>query len=74
METLQIDILDPKAKKMLEDMVAKELIGVRLEKQKKDEFFNLLDSLRSNSENISLEDITKEVEIVRTERYAPKGD
>jgi len=31
METLQIDILDPKAKKMLEDMAVLELIGIKQE-------------------------------------------
>lgn len=68
METIQIDILNPKAKKLLKDLADLNLI--RIKKSKKTDFKDILIRLRSKSaEKLSLEDITKEVEKVRKERY-----
>ena len=68
MTTLQIDILEPKAAKLLEDLAAMNLISIQVTKQ--DRLKSLLNKLRVHSDDISMEDITKEVEIVRAERYA----
>ncbi len=68
METFQIDILNPKAKKLLQDLADLNLIKIK--KTKKPDFSSLLTKLRSKSkEEISLEEITKEVENVRKSRY-----
>ena len=68
METIRIDILNPKAKKLLKDLADLNLIKIK--KDKKSDFSNLLKEMRSNSsEEISLDEITKEVENVRKSRY-----
>lgn len=54
METFQIDILNPKAKKLLKDLAD----------------LNLIKKFRSKSpDGLSLEEIAKEVEDVRKSRY-----
>ena len=68
METIRIDILNPKAKNLLKDLA--ELNLIKIKKEKKSDFSNLLKKLRSKSkEEISLDEITKEVESVRKSRY-----
>jgi len=68
METIRIDILNPKAKNLLEDLADLNLIKIR--KEKKSDFSNFLKKLRSKSkEELSLDEITKEVENVRKSRY-----
>lgn len=70
METLRIDILNPKAKNILKDLADLNLIKINKEKKKSD-FSVLLKKLRTKSKGeISLEEITKEVEEVRKSRYA----
>ncbi len=74
MESLRIDIINPKAKRLIQDLADMELIRIRKEKTKS-EFSELLEKLRSQSENApSLEEITKEVESVRASRYEPNHD
>lgn len=69
METIQIDIINPKAKRLIKDLADMELIKIRKEKKKSD-FTELLDKLRSQSDDApSLDEITKEVELVRASRY-----
>lgn len=69
METIQIDILNPKAKKLLKDLADLNLIKINTQKKKSD-FTELLKKLRSKSaKEISLDEITNEVEKVRKERY-----
>lgn len=68
MTTLQIDIIEPKAVKLLEDLAAMNLITIQTSKQER--LKNLLTRLRVHTDNMSIEDISKEVEIVRSERYA----
>ena len=72
METLKIDILNPKAKSLLKDLADLKLI--RIQKSKvKDEFQELLDKFRMKSdEALSLDEITKEVEAIRKARYEKK--
>lgn len=69
METLRIDILNPKAKSLLKNMADLDLIKIRRGKVKA-EFRELLEKFRSNAENApSLDEITAEVESVRKARY-----
>ncbi|CAM3467505.1 hypothetical protein [Aequorivita lipolytica] len=68
METLNITILNPKAKKLLKDLADRNFIEIKDDGSK--ELKKLLDKIRNNSqEEISMEEITKEVEIVRKARY-----
>ena len=69
MESLRIEIINPKAKQLLKNLADMELIKIKKETVKSD-FSGLLDKLRSQSENTpSLDEITKEVESVRKARY-----
>ena len=69
METIRIDILNPKAKSLLKDLADLDLIRIKKEKVKS-EFKELLDKFRINSDSApSLEDITAEVETVRKTRH-----
>jgi hypothetical protein len=70
--TLQIDILNPKATRLLKDLADLNLISIRDEKE--NDFMKVVAKLRKNasSDNPSIEMITKEVELVRTKRYAQK--
>lgn len=69
METVQIDILNPKAKKLLRNLADLNLIKINKIKSKSD-FSALLQKLRAKStDEISLDEITNEVEKVRSSRY-----
>ena len=69
METINIDILNPKAKKLLKDLAELDLIKINREIKKTD-FSELLKKIRNKSKDeISLDEITKEVEQVRKARY-----
>jgi hypothetical protein len=70
--TLQIDILNPKATKLLKDLADLNLISIRDERES--DFMKVVAKLRKKAslENPTLEMITKEVEQVRTKRYAEK--
>lgn len=69
METIKINILNPKAKKFLENLAELNLIRIQKDKMKS-EFQDLLDKLRINSGDAPTpEEITKEVEAVRKARY-----
>jgi len=69
METLRIDILNPKAKSILKDLADLNLIKINKESKKSD-FSELLKKIRSKSKDeITLEEITEEVEQVRKSRY-----
>ena len=68
METIRIDILNPKAKNLLKNLADLNLI--KINKDKKSDFSALLKKLRTKSKDeISLDEITKEVEQVRKSRY-----
>lgn len=65
METIRIDILNPKALKLLNNLADLNMIKIKKEKNKND-FTELIKKIRSNSQKeISLNEITKEVESVR---------
>ena len=69
LETINIDILNPKAKKLLNDLADLDLIKINRETKKTD-FSELLKKIRNKSKDeISLDEITKEVEQVRKVRY-----
>ena len=69
METIRVDILNPKAKSLLKDLADLDLIRIKKDKVKS-EFKELLDNLRINSDDApSLDEITAEVESVRKARY-----
>ena len=69
MKTYQIDILNPKAARLLQDLADMKLISIK--ETKKQEFMKIVSKLRKkSSSNIpNLEEITNEVENVRAERY-----
>lgn len=69
METIEIDILNPKAKKLLRNLADLNLIRIKKAKNKSD-FSDLLQKLRAKTKDkISLDEITNEVEQVRNSRY-----
>lgn len=73
METLRIEIVNPKAKKLLQDLADMNLISISGTSSSKSDFKKLLVKMRSKSHNIpTLEEITKEVEEVRQLRYERK--
>jgi len=68
MNTILVEILHPKAEKLLEDLADLNLISITSNSQNK--FSNVLQKLRSKSASApSLEEITKEVALVRAKRY-----
>lgn len=72
MDLLRIEILDPKANRLLEDLADLKLISIKREKST--DFYKFLSKLRSKSKGkISLDAITEEVEAVRKKRYAQKS-
>jgi len=75
MEALRIEILNPKVKTILKQLADLDLIAISKTESPSLELKNLLKKLRSKSKEApSLDEITKEIEIVRTERYAKKKD
>ncbi len=71
--TYQVDILDPKADKLLKDLADLKLIAIS--KASEDPFFNIVEKLRkkASANPPSMEEITSEVEKVRAKRYASKS-
>lgn len=68
METIRVDILNPKAKNILKELAELDLI--KISKDEKSDFTKLLKKIRAKSkEELSLEEITNEVEDVRRSRY-----
>lgn len=67
MATMNIEILNPKAKKLLVDLAALRLISIS--ENKTNPFIDAIKKIRAKKANISLAEITKEVESVRTKRY-----
>lgn len=72
MNTVQIEILNPKAKQLLRDLADLELISIR--ETSKDSFLDIVNKLRAKAKKNppSLAEITTEVEAVRSKRYAQK--
>ncbi len=71
MNTFQVDILNPKAGKLLQDLADLKLIAIN--ETPEDGFMKVVKGLRKKAQQlpvISLDEITKEVESVRAKRYA----
>ena len=71
MKTLNIEILNPKAQKLINDLADLQLIRINSNDAKKD-LLKFLENKRKIKTDISSDEISKEVEIVRTKRYAKK--
>jgi hypothetical protein len=71
MRSYHIEILNPKAVKLLQDLADLDLISF---KKTEDNLQNVIKRLRkkASANPPSLEEITKEVETVRAKRYAAK--
>ena len=70
--TIKVEILNPKAKKLLNDLADLNLISISEEKE--DTFMEVVKRIRSKSKEnkLPLSEITKEVEKIRSRRYAQK--
>ena len=69
MNTMRIEILNPKAARLLQDLADLNLISIQDTSQ--NGFFAVLQNLRAKSSLAPpLDEITKEVELVRAKRYA----
>jgi hypothetical protein len=69
METITINIINPKAKKLIKDLADLNLISIRKPNQKST-LKRLLEMTRkANTSSLTMEEIISEVEIVRKERY-----
>lgn len=70
--TYRVDILNPKANKLLQDLADLDLISIKASDE--DNFIKIIKKLRSKASNNppSLNSITKEVESVRVKRYADR--
>ena len=69
METLTIDLINPKAKKLLKDLMDLKLINIR-KTETKSKLQSFFDQIRTDCvDEITMEEITAEVEAVRQERY-----
>jgi hypothetical protein len=70
MTSIQVDILNPKAEKILKELADLNLIAIRTAKD--DNFLKIVNKIRKKAKTnpISLQQITKEVELVRQKRYA----
>ena len=71
MPSIQIDILNPKAGKLLKKLADLKLIAIR-KTNSNDDFLKIVRRIRNKakSDATSFEQITKEVESVRSRRYA----
>ncbi len=70
--TIKVEILNPKAKKLLNDLADLNLISIS--EVKEDTFMEVVKRIRSKAKEnkLPLSEITKEVEKVRSSRYAQK--
>jgi hypothetical protein len=71
MATINVDILNPRALNLLEELAGLQLIAIRKETSKSNDFLSLVQQIRSKNKNpLSVEEITAEVEEQRAEMYA----
>ncbi len=70
MNTVQVNILNPKAAQLLQTLADLKVISIKQDKE--DAFIKAVKKIRSKAKNNppSLDEITKEVDAVRTERYS----
>jgi len=68
--TIQIELLNPDARKLLEELAKLNLIRIKDLEEPKVRFSKLLNKLREKGEtDLSLEDITQEIETARNKRF-----
>lgn len=73
MESVNITLRNPKAKRILKDLEDLDLITINGDVKSRKELISLLEEMRTRNPNPpSLKEITKEVETVRKKRYAKK--
>ena len=72
METLRIEIVNKKAKKILKELADLNFINIQ-DRNPMKSFQSVLNRLRGNKGTPTLQEITREVELVRRKRYAKKG-
>lgn len=72
METLKIDIVNPKVKRIIKELADLNLISIH-ENQPAKAFQKVLNKLRNKKATITLDEITREVELVRAKRYGKKA-
>ena len=70
---IQIELIDPRARKLLADLAEMNLIKIQEPVSIEAHFEALLQRLRLSEETLTLEEITKEVEEVRAKRSTPDG-
>ena len=71
---MRIELIDPRAKILLEDLAKLNLIKIQEVEDSRHRFSELLSRLRAKEEEApSLEEITKEVEEVRAQRKESNG-
>lgn len=74
MTVIKIELIDPRAKILIEDLAKLNLIRIQEVETSKQRFSALLSKLRSKEDGApSLEEITREVESVRAERNDSNG-
>lgn len=67
---IQIELLNPDARKLLDELAKLNLIRIKDVEEPKARFSELLNKLRDKGDNdLSLDDIIKEVEAVRNKRH-----
>lgn len=66
MQTLNVEILNPKAKKLLLDLADLKLISIS--ENKEETFLDVVKKIRAKKATISFADITKEVKAVRAKK------
>lgn len=71
MSSLSVEILNPKAKKLLQNLEDLKLISIK--EASENPFLAVVKKIRSKRAELSLEEITKEVETVRAKRYGKKA-
>ena len=67
MSTFNVEILNPKVQEILQNLADLQLIT--LKKEPDNRFFEVLSRMRDRESEISLDEITKEVELVRAQRH-----
>lgn len=68
METIKVNILNPKARKLLKNLDELNLISIK--ESTENNFSHVLNKIRSKSDSsLNSEEIAKEVEVVRSKRY-----
>lgn len=72
METIRIEIVNKRAKRILKDLAALNLINIQ-DKDPMKAFLRLLNQMRRNKKIPPLSEITREVELVREKKYGKKG-